>query len=69
MRRATLATDVQRSGSVFPTVGSVNPSLTIQAIACRTVDRIVELAACGELQDIAVRVCRPLTQECPLLNR
>jgi choline dehydrogenase-like flavoprotein len=54
---------------VFPTVGSVNPSLTIQAIACRTVDRIVELAACGELQDIAVRVCRPLTQECPLLNR
>lgn len=27
-------------GSVFPTVGGVNPSLTIQAIACRTADRI-----------------------------
>ncbi|WP_144147592.1 GMC family oxidoreductase [Paraburkholderia sp. BCC1884] len=36
-------------GSVFPTVGGVNPSLTIQAIACRTADRIVELAARGEL--------------------
>jgi hypothetical protein len=31
-------------GSVFPTVGGVNPSLTIQAIACRTVDRIKALA-------------------------
>ncbi|HEY8229062.1 MAG TPA: GMC family oxidoreductase [Rhodanobacteraceae bacterium] len=36
-------------GSVFPTVGGVNPSLTIQAIACRTADRICKLAARGEL--------------------
>ena len=36
-------------GSVFPTVGGVNPSLTIQAIACRTADRIRVLAARGEL--------------------
>jgi choline dehydrogenase-like flavoprotein len=36
-------------GSVFPTSGGVNPSLTIQAIACRTGDRIRELAARGEL--------------------
>ncbi len=36
-------------GSVFPTVGGVNPSLTIQAIACRTADRIKALAARGEL--------------------
>lgn len=36
-------------GSVFPTVGGVNPSLTIQAIALRTADRIVALAARGEL--------------------
>lgn len=36
-------------GSVFPTVGGVNPSLTIQAIACRTADRIRQMAACGEL--------------------
>jgi len=36
-------------GSVFPTVGGVNPSLTIQAIACRTGDRIKALAACGSL--------------------
>ena len=36
-------------GSVFPTVGGVNPSLTIQAIACRTADRIASLAARGEL--------------------
>jgi choline dehydrogenase-like flavoprotein len=35
--------------SVFPTVGGVNPSLTIQAIACRTADRIKGLAARGEL--------------------
>ncbi len=34
-------------GSVFPTVGGVNPSLTIQAIACRTGDRIAELARAG----------------------
>ena len=36
-------------GSVFVTVGGVNPSLTIQAIACRTADRIETLAARGEL--------------------
>ncbi len=36
-------------GSVFPTVGGVNPSLTIQAVACRTADRIRMLAARGEL--------------------
>ena len=36
-------------GSVFVTVGGVNPSLTIQAIACRTADRIEALAARGEL--------------------
>jgi choline dehydrogenase-like flavoprotein len=36
-------------GSVFPTVGGVNPSLTIQAIACRTADRIRLLARHGEL--------------------
>lgn len=36
-------------GSVFPTSGGVNPSLTIQAIACRTADRISDLAARGEL--------------------
>ena len=37
-------------GSVFPTVGGVNPSLTIQAIACRTADRIRTMAARGELE-------------------
>lgn len=36
-------------GSVFPTVGGVNPSLTIQAIACRTADRIQQMAARDEL--------------------
>lgn len=36
-------------GSVFPTVGGVNPSLTIQAIALRTDDRIAALAKRGEL--------------------
>ncbi|HDR8952980.1 GMC family oxidoreductase [Burkholderia vietnamiensis] len=35
-------------GSVFPTVGGVNPSLTIQAIACRTADRIRTLVARGD---------------------
>jgi choline dehydrogenase-like flavoprotein len=42
-------------GSVFPTVGGVNPSLTIQAIACRTGDRIKQLAARGELASPAAR--------------
>lgn len=36
-------------GSVFPTSGGVNPSLTIQAIACRTADRVRMLAAQGDL--------------------
>jgi len=36
-------------GSVFPTVGGANPSLTIQAIACRTADRIDALARQGAL--------------------
>jgi choline dehydrogenase-like flavoprotein len=36
-------------GSVFPTVGGANPSLTIQALACRTADRIKRLAARGRL--------------------
>lgn len=36
-------------GSVFPTSGGVNPSLTIQAIACRTAERICQLAKRGEL--------------------
>ncbi len=36
-------------GSVFPTVGGVNPALTIQTIAVRTADRIAKLAAAGEL--------------------
>jgi choline dehydrogenase-like flavoprotein len=35
-------------GSVFPTIGGVNPSLTIQAIACRTADRIKAMAGRGE---------------------
>ena len=36
-------------GSVFPTVGGVNPHLTIHAIALRTADRIEALARRGEL--------------------
>ena len=36
-------------GSVFPTTGGVNPSLTITAIALRTADRIKALAARGDL--------------------
>ena len=36
-------------GSVFPTVGGVNPALTIQALAMRTADRIEALAAHGDL--------------------
>ena len=36
-------------GSVFPTNGGVNPSLTITAIAMRTAERIKTLAARGEL--------------------
>jgi choline dehydrogenase-like flavoprotein len=36
-------------GSVFPTGTAVNPSLTIEAIAARTADRIREFARRGEL--------------------
>ena len=36
-------------GSTMPTVGGVNPSLTIQAVACRTGDRITAMAKRGEL--------------------
>jgi choline dehydrogenase-like flavoprotein len=37
-------------GSLLPTSGGVNPSLTIQALACRAGDRITDLARRGELQ-------------------
>jgi choline dehydrogenase-like flavoprotein len=40
-------------GSLFPTSAGVNPSLTIQALACRMSDRIRALAARGELQEPA----------------
>ncbi|WP_330085212.1 GMC family oxidoreductase [Methylocystis iwaonis] len=36
-------------GSLFPTCGGVNPSLTIQALACRAADRISRLAPSGQL--------------------
>jgi len=36
-------------GSLFPTSGGVNPSLTIQALACRIGERIKTLARRGEL--------------------
>ncbi|MFS0757686.1 GMC family oxidoreductase [Noviherbaspirillum sp. 1P10PC] len=36
-------------GSLFPTCGGVNPSLTIQALALRMASRIGTLASCGEL--------------------
>jgi choline dehydrogenase-like flavoprotein len=36
-------------GSLFPTSSGVNPSLTIQALACRIADRIVRLAKRGEV--------------------
>jgi choline dehydrogenase-like flavoprotein len=36
-------------GSLFPTSGGVNPSLTIQALACRMGDRIAALTRRGEL--------------------
>jgi choline dehydrogenase-like flavoprotein len=43
-------------GSLFPTSGAVNPSLTIQAMALRIGDRIERLAHRGEL---ATRGARP----------
>jgi choline dehydrogenase-like flavoprotein len=36
-------------GSLFPTGGGVNPSLTIQALACRIGDRIEAMGRRGEL--------------------
>jgi choline dehydrogenase-like flavoprotein len=36
-------------GSVFPTTGGVNPSLTIQALALRAADRIEALGKRGEI--------------------
>ena len=36
-------------GSLFPTCGGVNPSQTIQALACRTADRIGALSGRGDL--------------------
>lgn len=36
-------------GSVFPSSGAGNPSLTIQAVAARTADRIIAMARNGEL--------------------
>ena len=36
-------------GSLFPTAGGVNPSLTIQALSARIADRIKALAARGDL--------------------
>ena len=46
-------------GSLFPTGGGVNPSLTIQALACRIGDRIAAMAARGELHR---QVARPQMQ-------
>ena len=37
-------------GSVFPTATAVNPSLTIEAIAARTANRLSELARRDELR-------------------
>ncbi len=42
-------------GSVFPGAGAGNPSLTIQAVAARTADRIIEMARNGELTRVAER--------------
>jgi choline dehydrogenase-like flavoprotein len=36
-------------GSLFPTSGGVNPSLTIQALACRMGDRIAAMSSRGDL--------------------
>lgn len=36
-------------GSLFPTGGGANPSLTIQALACRIGDRIRNMARRGEI--------------------
>jgi len=42
-------------GSLFPTSAGVNPSLTIQALACRIGDRIRDMARRGELVRPAAR--------------
>ena len=42
-------------GSLFPTGGGANPSLTIMALACRIGDRIAELARRRELERAAGR--------------
>ncbi len=47
-------------GSLFPTVGGVNPSLTIQALACRIGYRIKTMARRGELEHPAPRARRPV---------
>jgi len=36
-------------GSIFPTSGGVNPSLTIQALACRIGDRVAQMSRQGTL--------------------
>jgi choline dehydrogenase-like flavoprotein len=48
-------------GSLFPTGGGVNPSLTIQALACRIGARMVELGRRGMLD----RGTRPRTHPAP----
>ena len=42
-------------GSLFPTAGGVNPSMTIYALALRAADRIKALAARGELSGRTAR--------------
>jgi hypothetical protein len=44
-------------GAVFPTLGGFNPSLTIQAIACRTADSAKTLARRGELRRVFGEFC------------
>jgi len=39
-------------GSLFPTAGGVNPSLTIQALACRIGDRIAQMSRQGTLSRV-----------------
>jgi choline dehydrogenase-like flavoprotein len=36
-------------GSLFPSSGGVNPSLTIQALACRMGHRIAAMSSRGDL--------------------
>jgi choline dehydrogenase-like flavoprotein len=46
-------------GSLFPTSAGVNPSLTIQALACRIGDRIAAMPRRGELTRAARRAAVP----------